>query len=250
MTREEQIKQASIEYTYKDRPMCIGGGSFSEVVDELNRNYAFEEGAKWADGWWINKLRNTNISLSGRLHNIWKMMHQRCTNPKRKEYKYYGQRGISVCEEWENFISFAIWSLLNDYNDSLTIDRIDNNGNYEPLNCRWVNKKIQANNTSRNHFVCGKTIANHASDANMNYRTLHNRITRSGMNIENAITALPYNTKKVYQYSLNGDFISEYPSARIASQKLGGKGRNHIDDVCRGKRKTAFGYKWSYNKIQ
>lgn len=49
MTREEQIRQASIEYTIKNRPMCIGGGAFSEVVDEMNRNYAFEEGAKWAD---------------------------------------------------------------------------------------------------------------------------------------------------------------------------------------------------------
>lgn len=49
MTRKEQIRQASIEYTIKDRPMCIGGGTFSEVVDEMNRNPAFEEGAKWAD---------------------------------------------------------------------------------------------------------------------------------------------------------------------------------------------------------
>lgn len=49
MTREEQIRQASIEYTIKNRPMCIGGGAFSEVADEMNRNYAFEEGAKWAD---------------------------------------------------------------------------------------------------------------------------------------------------------------------------------------------------------
>lgn len=49
MTREKQIRQASIEYTIKDRPMCIGGGAFSEVVDEMNRNHAFEEGAKWAD---------------------------------------------------------------------------------------------------------------------------------------------------------------------------------------------------------
>lgn len=49
MTREQQIRQASIEYTIKDRPMCIGGGAFSEIVDEMNRNYAFEEGAKWAD---------------------------------------------------------------------------------------------------------------------------------------------------------------------------------------------------------
>lgn len=56
MTREEQIRQASIEYTYKDRPMCIGGGTFSEVVDEMNRNYAFEEGAKWADKTMIEKF--------------------------------------------------------------------------------------------------------------------------------------------------------------------------------------------------
>lgn len=49
MTREEQIRQAGIEYTYKDKPMCIGCGIFSEVIDEMNRNHAFEEGAKWAD---------------------------------------------------------------------------------------------------------------------------------------------------------------------------------------------------------
>lgn len=55
MTREEQIRQASIEYTYKDRPMCIGGGTFSEIIDEMNRNYAFEAGAKWADKTTIDK---------------------------------------------------------------------------------------------------------------------------------------------------------------------------------------------------
>jgi hypothetical protein len=49
MTRKEQIRQASIEYTIKDRPMCIGGDAFSEIMDEMNRNHAFEEGAKWAD---------------------------------------------------------------------------------------------------------------------------------------------------------------------------------------------------------
>lgn len=56
MTREEQIRQASVEYTYKDRPMCIGGGTFSEVVDEMNRNYAFEEGAKWADKTMVERV--------------------------------------------------------------------------------------------------------------------------------------------------------------------------------------------------
>ena len=56
MTREEQIRQASIEYTIKDRPMCIGGGAFSEIVDEMNRNFAFEAGAKWSDKTQIERV--------------------------------------------------------------------------------------------------------------------------------------------------------------------------------------------------
>ena len=55
MTRKEEIRQASIEYTIGNRPMCIGGGVFSEIVDELNRNKSFEEGAKWADKTMIDK---------------------------------------------------------------------------------------------------------------------------------------------------------------------------------------------------
>ena len=55
MTREEEIRQASIEYTIGNRPMCIGGGAFSKMVDELNRNKSFEDGAKWADKTMIDK---------------------------------------------------------------------------------------------------------------------------------------------------------------------------------------------------
>lgn len=72
MTRDEQIRQASIEYTYKNIPMCIGGGSFSDVVDEMNRNYAFEEGAKWADKTmiakaceWLDTVNTDNYMDSG-----------------------------------------------------------------------------------------------------------------------------------------------------------------------------------------
>lgn len=73
MTREEQIRQASIEYTYKDRPMCIGGGAFSEVVDEMNRNYAFEEGAKWADCH-PNLSEEEQVGM-GELGMIWQKKH-------------------------------------------------------------------------------------------------------------------------------------------------------------------------------
>ena len=82
-----------------------------------------------------------------RLHNTWKHMRTRCNNPNAKDYKYYGGRGIKICKKWDDFIKFRKWALKNGYTDDLEIDRIDNDKNYKPKNCRWVTRSVNTANS-------------------------------------------------------------------------------------------------------
>ena len=89
-----------------------------------------------------------------RLYSIWSSMKNRCYNQKQQNYKWYGGRGITVCEEWKNdYMTFKKWALENGYNDTLSIDRIDNNGNYEPSNCRFITMKEQATNRRKRNVA-------------------------------------------------------------------------------------------------
>ena len=82
-----------------------------------------------------------------RLYRIWHAMRNRCHATSQDNYKYYGARGIKVCPEWEHdFVAFRNWALSHGYQDNLTIDRIDPNGNYEPSNCRWLSIQDQQRN--------------------------------------------------------------------------------------------------------
>lgn len=135
----------------------------------------------------LRHLRKTNFkhgfSHKERLYDIWENMKRRCNSPKNARYDFYGGKGISVCNEWlHDYVSFRLWALSNGYSDSLTIDRINNNGNYEPSNCRWATAKVQENNMSRNHILyyngVSHTISEWASILGMTYSAVNHRVQR------------------------------------------------------------------------
>ena len=116
-----------------------------------------------------------------RLYGIWVGMRQRCRDKNNKSYKRYGGRGITVCDEWnKDFTVFEKWAIENGYADNLSIDRIDNNGNYEPSNCRWADDFTQNNNKRDNVLI---TVGNDTYTATewarlsgLKPSTIHNRL--------------------------------------------------------------------------
>ena len=138
-----------------------------------------------------SKRVSTHKMSGSRLHNIWKSMKERCYNINHDQYKDYGGRGISICEEWkDDFISFYNWAISNGYSDNLTIDRVDNNKNYCPENCKWSTRKEQNNNQRTNHLLTynnkTQTMAQWAEEIGLNPRTLQTRISR-GWNVQDAL---------------------------------------------------------------
>ena len=125
-----------------------------------------------------------------RLYGVWKGMRCRCYTKSSISYKNYGARGIVICKEWDNFLTFKEWALNNGYKDGLTIDRIDVNGNYTPNNCRWVGIKENNNNRRSNRYITYKgsikTMSQWANEYNIKPATLWARLNR-GWDIEKAL---------------------------------------------------------------
>lgn len=154
---------------------------------------------KYIDVGYIHKLKycSHNCKLqykkikNKRLYSIFSSMKTRCYNNNHKSYSRYGDKGIIICDEWlNNYTLFEKWAEDNGYNDTLQIDRINNNGNYEPNNCRWVTPKQNCNNRENSVNITynniTKTLAEWCDDFNLNYNMIYKRLN-NGMSFSEAI---------------------------------------------------------------
>lgn len=203
-------------------------------------------------------MRKKDISESRyrygkRLYTIWIGMRRRCENDKHDAYERYGGRGISVCKEWSDYETFATWALENGYEEDLTIERKDVNGNYCPDNCCWITRSDQARNRRSSTFITykgeTKTAAEWARDLGFGKHTILRRF-KKGLPIEEVMSPVKTRStgnpkKKVYQYK-DGKLIKEWECAQDAADELG-KNVKTISWACNSSGK-AYGYEWSYER--
>lgn len=167
------VERAVKEQSLKDGSSNSCGCYHSDIMHTVGRN------------------RVTHGQSNTRLYRVYRHMICRCTNPHDIRYARYGGRGIRVCDEWNSFEAFYQWSMLTGYDDTKSIDRIDNNGDYRPDNCRWVSISEQANNKSTTRLIEyqgeSMSIAEWAVKLGMPYKKLHKRIY-SGWSPEKALS--------------------------------------------------------------
>jgi len=127
----------------------------------------------------VKRVTTHGIS-SDKLYKVWSSMKSRCTNPTDQSYCNYGGRGISICEAWQSFEPFREWAFSHGYRRGLTIERINNDGNYSPENCKWIPKGRQSDNTRRCTFITmdGKTqnMKQWAKELGIPYSLVQSRI--------------------------------------------------------------------------
>lgn len=149
-----------------------------------------------------------------RLYKIWHSMLNRCNNAGHANYKNYGGRGIEVCGEWVSFKSFCAWALANGYEDSKTIDRIDNDRGYSSKNCRWADKKTQARNRRTNVMYeyngVSKTLPEWAEVYDLNVITLVSRVVRMGWPMEKALNTRPASKTGFYEIKGQSKHLREW----------------------------------------
>lgn len=146
---------------------CAQREAASKTMSEVNAS-----GKRVTDGHLIHGENKT------RLHRIWCNMRRRCSDQKHDHYDRYGGRGIKVCDAWQSsYVAFRDWALANGYADHLTIERIDNDGNYEPGNCCWASQKEQVSNRRNSVLITldgeTKPLKEWCEERGINYKAAH-----------------------------------------------------------------------------
>lgn len=174
------IKQAEdhIDSTGKHKTKwhcrCECGNELDVIASNLKR------GNTKSCGCTRGECNKTHGCRHTRLYGIWTNMKSRCYDACNESYRRYGARGITMCDTWkDSFPAFMNWALKNGYSDTLTIDRIDDNGIYSPENCRWTDAKTQANNRRSSRYVTvdgrSQSLAAWADELNVSRSLFHAR---------------------------------------------------------------------------
>lgn len=142
----EVIKEVEGSVNNKRQWLCECNCGLQKVVLQHNLTTGKSKSCyKCRNRYTTHKMGNDK----NKFYQIWKNMKGRCSNPNKSDYKYYGRKGITVCERWLKFENFYI-DMFSSFKENLTLDRIDGNKGYFPENCRWTTRKEQSNNLSSN----------------------------------------------------------------------------------------------------
>lgn len=164
---------------------CLCDCGNTKTIDGSN----LKNGHTKSCGCYLKEFNASHNMYKTKIYAVWSSMKRRCNckNKNSKYYKNYTARNIKLCDEWNDFLTFYEWAIKNGYQEGLTIDRIDNNGDYTPENCRWITNLEQQNNKRNNHFIEYNnevhTIAEWSRILGIKYSTLANRIQK-GYDIE------------------------------------------------------------------
>ncbi len=186
---------------YGNRQMlceCACGNQKAVALSKLTSGNTKSCGCFKSD---LRTQENTIHGMAGsNLYKVWASMKQRCSNPHDKSFNDYGSRGIKVCRQWLDFKAFYKWAIANGYQKGLTLERLDNNGDYDPSNCTWVPKAKQSGNRRNSRMISfhgeTKTLSEWSRCLGLNREMLKYRLNQ-GWDVEKAFTIPSMKNKEV-----------------------------------------------------